>query len=145
MIAIRTTNTKHEIYNIIKLFDKVFSRPLSSRIEDFSEYSEKLKNNSIFIVAESNSNIVGFAAIYANDSISRQAYLAQIAVLKEYHGKKIGKLLLSVCEKTAKENGMTTIKLEVDKINEHAIDFYIQDGFSIVTENDLSCFMVKEL
>jgi ribosomal protein S18 acetylase RimI-like enzyme len=114
-------------------------------VENLSEYARKLAERAVFIVAEDNFRVVGFTAMYANDSISEQAYLAGIAVSKEYLGQKIGKLLLGICEKTAKENGMKTMKLEVDKINEHAIEFYKKNGFSTESVNDLSLFMVKNL
>ena len=144
-VTTRKIQEESEIISVINSFDRSFPRPLSSRVENLSEYAKKLAKNAIFIVAEDNFNVIGFTAMYANDSISGQAYLAQIAVSKEYLGQKIGNLLLSLCEKTARENGMKTMKLEVDKINERAIEFYKKDGFLTESANDLSFFMVKNL
>lgn len=145
MVKIRDTKIESEIISVLNLFDKDFPRPISERVGNLVEYAGKLRNNAIFIISEYDFNVVGFAAMYANDSISRQAYLTLIAVSKEYFGKKIGKLLLSVCEERAKENGMRTMKLEVDKVNGHAVSFYEKNGYLKESANDLSYFMIKNL
>lgn len=145
MVIIRRILEGSEIKMVLNTFDKSFPRTLSSRIGNLSDYANKLSENAIIIVAEDNGSVIGFAAMYANDSVLKQAFLSQIAVSIEYIGKNIGKLLLEACEKLAIENGMKMLRLEVDKTNERAINFYIKYRYVTEITNDISCIMVKSL
>lgn len=145
MVKTRIIQKESEINVVLNLFDKSFPRSLSSRMGNLSDYTKKLCKNAIVIVAEDNGSVIGFAAMYANDLVLKQAYLSQIAVSKEYIGRNIGKLLLASCERIAIENGMKMLRLEVDKTNERAINFYIKNRYFTESINDLSCIMVKNL
>lgn len=73
-------------------------------------------------VYELNSQVVGFYAIYENT-------LAAIFVLPENQGKGIGKLLLSHAKSQC-----SPLSLNVYQENNASFQFYLSQGFSVVSE-----------
>jgi ribosomal protein S18 acetylase RimI-like enzyme len=57
--------------------------------------------------------------------------LQRIYVLKEYYDKKIGKELMQLCIKYAKENNFESVWLGVWQLNNKAVEFYKRWGFKI--------------
>jgi len=151
---LKTTNNKDQIEKILKIFDKDFTRSISSRTGDLSSYAGKLANKALFMYMSSKyeggrkrRRPIGFIAIYANDEDTKIAFLAQIAVSKEKRGSGIGHILLSEgCRRCKSYFGMEKMRLEVDSENKKAIKFYESHDFSIEKEaSDESVFMIKNL
>jgi ribosomal protein S18 acetylase RimI-like enzyme len=138
-------NSKNEIIRLLRDFDCVFEPSISSRIKDLDNYADKLQKNALVYAAKDDNNI-GFVAFYANDEDSKTAYLIFIGVLPAAQKRGVGKNMLKICKDTAKQNGMSYLKLEVRSNNFHAIDFYKSDGFRFCGEASAdSIYMTKKL
>ena len=103
---------------------------LATDFDDFWTYNilkdELDSDNSKYIVATSNSEIVGFAGIkIAGD----QADVMNIVTKKTYRRKGIGTLLLNSLISICKDLNLTSIFLEVNQNNYPAIILYESIGF----------------
>jgi ribosomal protein S18 acetylase RimI-like enzyme len=86
--------------------------------------------NSIFAVAESGGELVGYAAGIADErGHSRNARLYSMAVLRERRRSGIGASLLGRFEAEALEKGCRSITLEVDERNRPALTLYRSFGY----------------
>ncbi|MBR2744335.1 MAG: ribosomal protein S18-alanine N-acetyltransferase [Clostridia bacterium] len=110
-----------------------FKDKLNSEFDDFWTYSileEECKNqNTIYIVAKQDDEIVGFAGIL---KILNEANIMNIVVKKDKRKLGIGKQLLSELIKISKEQKMESITLEVNEHNIPAIALYEKFGFKTV-------------
>jgi ribosomal protein S18 acetylase RimI-like enzyme len=61
-------------------------------------------------------------------------YLSDIAVVPEARGKGIGKVLLRHVEKKALSRGFRRLALTVALDNDHAVRFYLRQGFEVTSE-----------
>lgn len=137
---------KEEIKKILLEFDTCFVPPISSRDIDLDLYCEKLYNNAIFILEKDNEKNIGFISMYVNDKKSRIAYLIFLAVHENYRKLGLGKELIDKAEKTAIDNRMKKIKLEVKKSNINAIKFYERNGYKYIDDaSEISIYMIKNL
>lgn len=131
-----------EIFKIMYEFNNLFIRPIDSIVEDMKIYAEKISNNAVCKVCKDSCTYCGYIIFYMNDSKNKTGYISQLAVKKEFRKKGIGNMLLNDCIQTAKKLNYEYIKLEVDKINKNAIDFYVKHGFEIIGEaSNISYYM----
>ena len=136
---------KNSILNLIKEFLTIFPH-LEEKIVSLDEYAQKLSKLSYVYTAKEKGVSIGILVFYANDKKNKTAYISLIGVQNGYARMGIGKKLLEICEKISSENGMTTVKLEVDEDNINAIKFYEQNGFAFINKTECSSFyMEKEL
>lgn len=137
---------KEEIKKILLEFDTCFVPPISSRDIDLDLYSKKLYNNATFILKKDKEKNIGFVSMYVNDKKSKIAYLIFLAVHENYRKLGLGKELIDKAEKTALDNGMKKMKLEVKKLNINAIKFYERNGYKYIDEaSEISIYMIKDL
>ena len=68
-----------------------------------------------------------------------------LCVLKEYHGKGLGKLLLNFLETVSRVEGASEVMLKVKKTNTAAISLYQKQGFELKEYNDLFLIGRKRL
>ena len=106
---------------------------LTCEFDDFWNYNilkKELENeNSKYIVAKSNGEIVGFGGIWFSvDDI----HITNIVVKKGYRNKKIGTLILSALIDICKNQTQKSITLEVNSNNIPAQKLYENFGFKIV-------------
>ncbi len=87
---------------------------------------ELMANNSIYLVAKLNQQIVGFGGI---KMILEEANVMNIVVKKDFRNQGIGTLLLEKLIQLAKEKKSTSITLEVNEENYSAIHLYKKLGF----------------
>lgn len=100
-----------------------------SKKESLFKLEKKLINyGTLGIVRESN-KIISLCAGYANNSLSKLAYISVVASLSEYSGKGYGKLAVRNFIGKAREKGMKSIHLYVVKDNIPAIRMYESLGF----------------
>jgi ribosomal protein S18 acetylase RimI-like enzyme len=126
---ITRVRTWRDVFALLLKYDSDFIPSISERKHDLMEYAHKLYQYAyVYIVAEEN-NWVGFIAFYANDMVTKTAYIAQIAVDSEKCHKGFGTALVEKCINISKLNGMLEIMLEVNKENRRAIEFYKKIGF----------------
>lgn len=87
---------------------------------------------NVFIVAEIDGKIIGTCGINGNTRKRiRHAATLGVAIEKEFWGMGIGKKLMEIGIKWAKENGKSRITLEVDTENHRATSLYIKLGFEV--------------
>ena len=125
---IKKINERYEKERAIKLCDSSFPIGLCTR-SDYNEICNKIDRYADFFIAEENGNIYGYAAMYNNNFETRIAYITMIGVVEAYQRQNIGSKLMYACIKSAKENGMIGLRLEVLNTNTKAISFYKKFGF----------------
>lgn len=96
--------------------------------------TELADKNSIFFVAETENQMVGYAKLKQNsreDGVSGEnpIEIVRLYSLNEYIGKGIGKALMLNCLEFAQENGHDIIWLGVWEYNYNAQKFYSKFGF----------------
>ncbi len=101
-------------------------------VETFS--AELADKDAIFLVAEIEQNLVGYAKLkqnYREDGVSgeKPIELCRLYALHEFIGKGIGKTLMLKCLDFAKEDGHDIIWLGVWEYNYNAQNFYTKFGF----------------
>lgn len=106
---------------------------LTCEFDDFWNYNilkKELENeNSKYLVAKSDDEIVGFGGIWFSvDDI----HITNIVVKKGYRNKKIGTLILSALIDICKNQTQKSITLEVNSNNIPAQKLYENFGFKIV-------------
>lgn len=105
--------------------------------ENFSleQIASEINNpNSQFYLATLSSEVVGYLKINFGDAQteihSQQAMeIHRVYVLKEFHGKKAGQLLLDEAIKIAAKSEVNTLWLGVWEENHRALQFYSKNGF----------------
>jgi ribosomal protein S18 acetylase RimI-like enzyme len=109
--------------------------------------SEELNNpNSEFYLASLKNEVIGYLKINCEPAQTEQKTansleIERIYVLKEFHGKNIGQLLLEYASQIAEEKGNENVWLGVWEENKRAIRFYQKFGFE---EFDKHIFMLGE-
>ena len=107
-------------------------------VSDFDDFwnSETLKNelkseNSYYIVAKLNNEIVGFAGI---KMVLDEADIMNIVTKKIYRNLGVGSALFDSIIDYSKNNGITKLTLEVSNQNSSAIHIYEKYGFKKIAE-----------
>ncbi len=102
-----------------------------------NKLTEELSDpNTQFYFAELNGKIIGYLKVNTGKSKTElknthTLEIERIYVLKEYHGKNIGQMLLKKAISLAKEIQAEFIWLGVWEHNEKAIRFYSKNGFTV--------------
>lgn len=123
--------------------EHAYTPVLSQRIPNFDEYVSKLTECAEnYAVYSTNGNLVGYIGFYANDVITKTAYISQLVVNPQAQRSGIGKKLVEICFSVASNRGMKAVRLEVKNDNVNAIKFYKKIGFSQESINDKSQYMV---
>lgn len=114
---------------------------------DLSAWSSKLfEKGIVFTVKDINGAFKGVAAFYANDLVTKTAYLTLLAVTEDTRGTGLGKRLIGEAETAAKKNGMKFFRLRTRKDNGRAISFYNKNGYREEKDSgNASIYMIKEL
>lgn len=114
----------------LRRIDDIFPIPLSKKV-NIDEYAMKALSKGIVLCAEDSDNIIGILLGYANDPVTKNAYVGTLGVIKEYQSQSIGKSLINYMKKLSYSYGMKNICLFTHKSNKSAIRFYIHNGFTI--------------
>ena len=134
-----------KIEKVLYEFDICFPH-LSEKISDYAFYAEKLNRNAKTYVLKENDLFIGLSVFYANDSETKCGYISLIGVKDEYRQKGYGKQLLSFTESIMKQEGMESVRLEVDNDNKVAQLFYKKMSFSYEKEaSKNSMYMLKKI
>lgn len=106
---------------------------LASDFDEFWNYnvfkSELQSENSQYLVAKLNNEIIGFAGIKI---IIDEADIMNIVTKKAYRNQGIGTLLLNEIISLCQKLNLNSISLEVNEINKSAIHLYKNFGFEKV-------------
>lgn len=110
-----------------------FEKNLNSQFDDFwtfSIFKQEFQNeNTIYIVAKQNAEIVGFAGILC---IIDEANIMNIVTKKDKRNLGIGSLLLQKLINISMEKKLKSITLEVNENNTNAIKLYNKFKFETV-------------
>ncbi len=127
-VQIKVTSTKDTKLSAIRSCDSAFTISVAER-DDFEKLFRKIDTCADFIVATVDDSPIGYAALYANNKESGEAFITLIGVDKNFQGNHIGKSLIDNCISISKQRGMRTIRLEVLDVDNGAQDFYKKQGF----------------
>ncbi len=101
----------------------------------FEKITDELNNkNSFFYFAKIEHQIIGYLKLNTADAqtenqIPQAVELERIYVLKEFHGKAIGQMLLNFAIEFARKQQADAVWLGVWEHNERAINFYKKNNF----------------
>lgn len=137
-------NDSSEIYTLLCQFQTVFPH-LSEKIESLEVYAEKLSRCALCYKCVLEKKAVGILIFYANDLITRTAYISLIGILPEWQGKGLGQNLLDYCIAVSLTQGMKILQLEVDDDNTVAIRFYQKHGFIIQKNKSTNSKLLSKL
>jgi GNAT superfamily N-acetyltransferase len=90
----------------------------------------QLLNNNVFLLAEIENKIVGFASYELNYQNSNSTKIHKLYVLPEIQGKGVGKAFMQYIQNIALNQVNAALILNVNKYNK-AKDFYLHNGFEI--------------
>lgn len=111
-----------DIPDVVRIEKVNFSRPWS----DLGFLSALNKENTIYLTAELDGRIVGYAGMWI---AADDGEITNVAVDKEFQNQKIGHLLLENMWKYGEKEGVTAYFLEVRSSNKPAITLYEHQGF----------------
>lgn len=89
-----------------------------------------------YLLAKDGDEYIGYLSYEMNYDEEPFIKIQKIYVLSSAQGKGIGTLLIDEVLKTAKANKADRIKLNVNRDNNRAINFYKRNGFNIEKEED---------
>jgi predicted GNAT family N-acyltransferase len=115
-----------EYNRMVELRVKALLEPIGIPVSYIQPDKEK---NDIFIGAFEESKLIGCCVLTKLSADTVQ--LRQMAVLEELRGKNIGKAIIEFAEKTAIENGFSTLMMHA---RDPVIDFYKKSGYQIAGE-----------
>lgn len=92
--------------------------------EEFRAYINKLRQCGTVYITEENNKISSFIGFYANDEITRIAYLSCLVVSPRMKGSGIAQVLFDLMCSEAVKRGMKKLCATVLKDNLRAIAFY---------------------
>ena len=143
--TIRVYEDAKEIEKILITFQETL-KSLNRGERFIRQMSKKFSRfGKVIGILNENDEIMGFAAFYCNDEVSKKAYLSMIAVIGEYQGLGIGRKLLNIVENICRSCNMVMLQLEVNKDNFKAISFYRMNGYSMYEVYDKSYIYGKLL
>jgi len=109
---------------------------------DPGKVKEELENpESLFFFARTGNSVAGYlklnwGAAQTEAENSRALEIERIYVLADFHGKKVGQLLLEKAIQVALEKKMPYVWLGVWEKNQRAIRFYEKNGFVPFDKHD---------
>ncbi len=99
---------------------------------DFETYLAKLGEQAEILSVAEGTRCRGFVAYYANDQVSKQAFITLVLVAPEERGRGVGHSLVACVLDIVKRRGFTSCRLEVAANNTAAHAMYRQLGFHAV-------------
>lgn len=132
-----------ELFEFIKSSDFEFNPSLSSRV-NLQDYAKKLHDNGSLFEAYIDGKLVALVAMYANDNVTKKAYITYVYCKKEYRKLGIANQLIKNAFEKLKENNFKSVSLEVTTDNIPAVNLYKKFGFEITnlqSQNSLKSIM----
>ncbi|RPJ78298.1 MAG: GNAT family N-acetyltransferase [Alphaproteobacteria bacterium] len=131
--------------NIISVEDSMFPEIFRIQAEGFKhgnqekilKYSKNFRD--VFYVIKNEDRIAGYCIYYLRAAISsksfeKQSVISEIAIDRNFRGKRFAERLLKKSIEEMKLNGISSILLYVDLNNQPAIRLYEKFGFNITKE-----------
>lgn len=134
------TASEESIYDHLVRCASIFKPRLDSYV-NIKEYALKIYSIAERIEAWVQGNLVGLLAVYLNNEVSKEGFITNVSVEKDYHGRSIGSELLRRSLALAAGKGFISVKLEVFSTNKAALRMYEKFGFVIERKEDMKILM----
>lgn len=128
MIRQLTTRDKEILTKYLTFVDRDFPIPLSQKV-NLEEYSNKVLLNGMGFAYMAEENLAGVILFYANDLVTKKAYITVLSVSSAYRKQGIAQALLTSCLQKCEAMGYQTVCLHTHKTNDGAIALYEKNGF----------------
>lgn len=135
------TGAKDAVLAGLKDFGFSYNEAYDYDLNDPKKYY--LDKGGMFYVMKNDEEIIGTVGVINKGNHS--AELKRMYVNKKYQGKGFGKMLLEKAILFCKENNFIKLELETNKLFTVAHTFYQKNGFKIISEDERSYYMEKEL
>ena len=126
-IEILKSNDIDKRNELISVFANVFEMENFKRPSETHLEKVLSSDNFIAVIAKTKDKVIAGLTVYFLDQYYSDrplAYLYDLAVLKAYQRKGIGKQLIEFTNKYCSQQGFEELFVQVDKVDNHAIDFY---------------------
>lgn len=126
-IKIASCQDIDDFVELINVFEDVFE--IKNFIKPSKEYLQNLltKPNFLTLVAKADNKVLGGLTVYIFDQYYSKkplAYIYDLAVLKKFQRRGIGKTLIKYLTDYCKENGFEEVFVQADRIDDYALNFY---------------------
>ena len=129
----------------LKVFGDLLPRPLSNRT-DLDAYAKKIMQKAeVYFAVVDGHKVAGMMALYANDTVSHNAYLTLMSILPQFQGKGLGRIMVRRAIAVARKKDMASMSLEVDQENLKAQSLYKSLGFILLERSGVSWTMRARL
>lgn len=109
------------------------------------DFANKIVNLAERIEMWWNGQLIGLCACYMNDKKTKISYVTHIAISKTLRRRGIGKFLITAVEEKAKNKGFNEMRLEVNRDNNAAYNFYVSNDYSPIESRESKILMKKIL
>ena len=133
-----------DIYGHLKSCSENFLPPLHEKV-DIREYSTKLFENSVTFEAWDDSSLVGLVAAYLNGGGDCAGFITNVSVEKNFAGRGVATILMTMCLAAAKRFGSKVVNLEVSAMNTQAIRLYSKLGFQELSSGNGTLILTLSL
>lgn len=145
MIRIQyNTITEMQLYRYLMSVADTFI-PRLYEVVDIKEYAKKIYDNALIIESWEENILVGIIACYANNNITKEAFITSVSVSKECQGRGISKMMFSHLYEILKSKQFHGISLEVSKNNKKALKLYESECFKLKSEKKESYILSRKI
>lgn len=120
---------KEEFVEFLYEVDSLFPIPLSQKT-NIQQLAEKLLEKGTVLAIIEKEKIVGAVGMYANDVVTKTAYMSVLAVVPAFSSKGIATKIITDAFYHARNAGMEKVYLYTHKTNAGAIALYKKLGFN---------------
>lgn len=112
---------------LIDVFEDVFE--MRNFIKPDTKYLEEVltKPDFLVLIAKANNKVLGGLTVYILDQYYSKkplAYICDLAVLKDFQRKGIGRALIKYLTDYCKRNGFDEVFVQADRVDDFALEFY---------------------
>lgn len=145
MIRIKyNTVSEIELYRYLTSVAPSFT-PRLDKIVDIKEYAKKIYDNALIIESWEEDILVGIIACYANNNVTKEAFITSVSVSKEYQGRGISKMMFNHLYDILRSKQFHEVTLEVSPNNNRALALYKAEKFNTKLFNKDSFILSKEI
>ncbi len=134
-VKVNVANSMADVIEACSLFNKSFDH-LSGDFISEDEYESLLKENSIIIALDANTNqFLGALHVRMEGKV---VVLGHVAVVENARGRGVGKALVDTFVEWNKDTDKTRYQLWVQRQNKTAVNMYLNKGFKYVNKSTIS-------
>lgn len=118
---------------------------LKSDVRTLKEYAIKLSTNGEIRICTEKNEIIGMITFYANDQMSKTAYIPFIGINPKYRAQGVARSLLINSINEITKLGFLQIKVETWLNNIKAINMFTSVGFDTIANDGFNLKLTKKL